>query len=71
MQITASGGLVRIAGESDVAANDDQVAAAFVVEVDGRRNDATEGWDPYRVWLTRVKEARDARLIEEMSELRL
>lgn len=71
MQITGSGGLVRIAGESDVAANDDQVAAAFVVDVDGRRNDATEGWDPYQVWLTRVKAPRDARLIAEMSEMRL
>jgi hypothetical protein len=71
MQITGSGGLVRIAGESDVAANDDRVAAAFVVDVDGRRSDATEGWDPYQVWLTRVKAPRDARLIAEMSEMRL
>jgi hypothetical protein len=69
MQITPSGGLVRIAGESDVAANEDHIAAAFAVEIDGRRDDATEGWDPYRVWLTRVKAPRDARLIAEMSEL--
>jgi hypothetical protein len=71
MQITGSGGLVRVAGESDVAANDDQVAAAFAVDFDGRRNDATEGWDPYQVWLARVKAPRDARLIAEMSEMRL
>ncbi|HZF26435.1 MAG TPA: hypothetical protein VEZ88_09255 [Steroidobacteraceae bacterium] len=58
MKITASGGLVRIAGESDVAANEER-AASFPVE--DRRNDATAGWDPYQVWLTRVKAPREAR----------
>jgi len=59
MTITTSGGLVRIAGESEVAANE-EVAASLPV-ADGRRNDATAGWDPYQVWLTRVKAPREAR----------
>ena len=59
MTITTSGGLVRIAGESEVAANE-EVAASLPV-ADGRRNDATAGWDPYQVWLTRVKVPREAR----------
>lgn len=59
MKITASGGLVRIAGESEGAANE-ELAAGLPVE-DGRRNDATAGWDPYQVWLTRVKAPREAR----------
>ena len=67
MKITTSGGLVRIAGESDVAANEDKSAAAFAV-ADGRRNDATAGWDPYQVWLTRVKAPREARESEDGPE---
>jgi hypothetical protein len=59
MQITTSGGLVRIADESDVAANEDEAGATFDVEDGGR--DATPGWDPYQVWLTRVKAPREAR----------
>jgi hypothetical protein len=59
MKTTASGGLVRIAGESEVAANE-EIAADLPV-ADGRRNDATAGWDPYQVWLTRVKAPREAR----------
>jgi hypothetical protein len=59
MKITVSGGLVRIAGESEVAANE-EIAAGLPV-ADGRRNDATAGWDPYQVWLTRVKAPREAR----------
>jgi hypothetical protein len=59
MTTTASGGLVRIAGELEVAANEER-AAGLLVD-DDRRNDATAGWDPYQVWLTRVKAPREAR----------
>jgi hypothetical protein len=67
MQITTSGGLVRISGESDVAANEDEAGAGFDVE-DGRRTDATPGWDPYQVWLTRVKAPREARDLVDWSD---
>lgn len=65
MTTTASGGLVRIAGESDVAANEDERAADSAVE-DDRRDDATAGWDPYQVWRARVKAPREARDLQEM-----
>lgn len=67
MTTTASGGLVTIAGETDVAANEEEAAAALAVE-DSRRDDATAGWDPYQVWLARVKAPRDARDLESMLE---
>jgi hypothetical protein len=67
MKITTSSGLVRIAGTSDVAANEDQAVTTFAVE-DGRRTDATPGWDPYQVWLTRVKAPREARDLVDLSD---
>ncbi len=67
MKITTSGGLVRIAGKSDVAANEDEAAATFAVE-DGQRADATAGWDPYQIWLTRVKAPREAKDIADASD---
>jgi hypothetical protein len=67
MKITTSSGLVRIAGTSDVAANEDQAVTTFAVE-DGRRTDATPGWDPYQVWLTRVKAPREARGLVDLSD---
>jgi hypothetical protein len=67
MKITTSGGLVRIAGKSEVAANEDEAAATFGAE-DTRRTDATAGWDPYQIWLTRVKAPRDAKDLADLSE---
>ena len=65
MTTTASGGLVTIAGEAEVAANEDGQAATIAVE-ESRRDDATAGWDPYQVWLARVKAPRDARDLESL-----
>lgn len=66
MTTTVSSGLVTIAGQSDVAANEDDTGATF--GEDGRREDATAGWDPYEVWLARVKAPRDARDLQDMLE---
>jgi hypothetical protein len=65
MKITVSGGLVRIAGDAEVAANEALAESLPVDET--RRTDVTAGWDPYQVWLTRVKAPREAR-DQELSE---
>jgi hypothetical protein len=57
MMTIFSGGLVRPAGEDGAAANDELADPTFVVNKDGRSSE-TAGWDPYEVWLTRVKPAR-------------
>ena len=59
MTITTSGGLVRISGDGGMAANDDRAAESAVS--DNRGADGAAGWDPYEVWRTRVKDARDTR----------
>jgi hypothetical protein len=58
MTIKANVGLVKIAGSVSPAANEDRVTGDGFAELN-RRNDATAGWDPYDVWRTRVKQARD------------
>ncbi len=67
MKITTSGGLVSIAGKSEVAANEDEAAATSTIE-DDRRTDATAGWDPYQIWLTRVKAPREAKDLADSSD---
>lgn len=66
MTITTSGGLVRISGDVGTAANEDRAAEPGVVE--DRRADGAAGWDPYEVWRTRVKGARDTRVKSETDE---
>jgi hypothetical protein len=60
MTIKANVGLVKIAGSVGTAANEDRVVEDGFAEIN-RRIDATAGWDPYDVWRTRVKQARDLR----------
>lgn len=57
MRTTANGGLVRIAGETGDAANEDQAVEKSVPAVE-RSDPGTAGWDPYEVWRTRVKTPR-------------
>jgi hypothetical protein len=57
MTIQADGGLVTIAGDGGGAANDDVAAEQPVPAKEGDAGAA--GWDPYDVWLTRVKAPRD------------
>jgi len=57
MTITTSGGLVRLSGDTDLAANEDLVVEAPVAT---REAEEAAGWDPYEVWRTRVKRSRDA-----------
>ena len=52
-----SGGLVRPAGEVSAAANEDLADPTFCVTTDERHGE-NAGWDPYEVWLTRVKSGR-------------
>jgi hypothetical protein len=59
MRITANGGLVRIAGDTGDAANEDRAVEQTVPAVE-RSDPGTAGWDPYEVWRTRVKATRQA-----------
>lgn len=62
MRSTVISGLVRIAGDVSPAANEDRIAQGMdpgVSAEEHRRTDAPAGWDPYDVWRTRVKKARD------------
>ena len=45
-------------GSIDVAANDDVPGSTTMTPV-SRQDDPEYGWDPFEVWRTRVKEARE------------
>ena len=62
MRKTVVSGLVRIAGDTSPAANEDRIVQGFERNspiADGQPTAAAGGWDPYDVWRTRVKKARD------------
>jgi hypothetical protein len=40
------------------AANDDAITLAWIAPLDRRGMD-DQGWDPFEVWRTRIKEARE------------
>jgi hypothetical protein len=57
MKPNTNGGLLSgemIAG----AANDDTITLASIAPA-GRRDTDDQGWDPFEVWRTRIKEARE------------
>jgi hypothetical protein len=56
MRIKANGGLVNFAADAGSAANEDEAADRSVPAEE--RDSGTAGWDPYEVWLTRVRGPR-------------
>ena len=52
-------GLVRLADAQSTAANEDRTAVVAAAE--SKEAGSASGWDPYEVWRTRIKSARDTR----------
>ena len=58
MTTKMSGGLLPAPRRVDMAANEDNLKSTSAAPA--RRQDGdNQGWDPYEVWRTRVKEARE------------
>jgi len=53
-------GLVRLADAGSVAANEDRTPVALAA-AESKDSGSASGWDPYEVWRTRIKSARDTR----------
>jgi hypothetical protein len=55
-------GLVRLADAgTTTAANEDRTPVVAAAESKEPGSTSASGWDPYEVWRTRVKSARDTR----------
>jgi hypothetical protein len=58
MTTKMSGGLLPAPSRLDMAANEDGLGPRTVAPA-GRQDSEDQGWDPFEVWRTRVKEARE------------
>lgn len=58
MTTKISGGLLPAPRRVDMAVNEDDFNSRAVTPA-GRQDGDNQGWDPFEVWRTRVKEARE------------